>query len=307
MPAEQAKAVVKASPTPKDFPAGFDKWSPEKQQQFRRFKADFDAEVAKTPEKTRLLEKAFDDKVQAADEKAMVRPAPPDFKPAPMPHKFQLTLIPKKGTLKPGEAFWYRLELKNLGQETVSFSEGYSFWKLGNQQNDKWSFHVTPPGGQEREAQFQSYGYDALGPGARGRMNAAQLEEHAFRSSLSAGLHVNLKPGEILVSAPWRLLTYKEWHDSYYRDIEPAPVSGQFRELALSDKKIFSKPGKYRIRAVFQDWMPKPPAEEDIQKAMKDGESRQEAEAGEMRYYKRILKYSLGRFESNTITIEVKP
>ena len=291
--------------TPTSFkkPDGFDQWPAEKQQRYRKFMTDFAARVAETAE-----EDAFSARLKQADEREMVRPAPPGFKPEPVARKTRLTLIAKKTTLKPGETFWYRLELQNLGQDTLLFHARPSFWKIGNAESDRWSFYVTPPGGQEDYVGVHYYDFDGIGSGARGQMNAAQREDAAFRSARNGSLNVDLRPGQTLVSRAWRLMTLEEFNDSYYRGIKPAPTQGEFRELALLAKKTFAKPGTYRIRVDFQAYVPKPPTEKEIQESMQgEGYSRQEAEEIEMRYYKSVLKDRLGRFESNTVTIEVKP
>ena len=309
MPAKQPTAAVN-TPLPFKVPEGFDQWPAEKQRHHRQFQADFAARVAETekPEAVRTLEKTFNEKVKAADEKELLRPAPPGFKPEPVARKTRLTLIPKTKTLKPGERFWYRLELQNLGQETLSFHERSSFWKDGTSEFNKWRFFVTPPGGQEGFVRVDYYDFSVLGSGARAQMNEAQLEDDSFRSARNGSLYVDLRPGQTLVSRAWRLRTHRELNDSYYRDIDPAPVPGQFRELALLSKKTFDKPGAYRLRVVFQAYVPKPPTEREIQRSMEGrGYSRQEAEDSLMDYHKDVLKDSLGRFESNTITIEVKP
>ena len=307
MPAKKSTATVQA-PLPFKVPEGFDQWPPEKQQRHLKFQADFAATLAENPENIRLLEKAFDDRVKAADEKEMIRPAPPGFKPAPVARRTRLTLIPKTKILKPGERFWYRLELQNLGQETLSFHTDPSFWKIGNMEFNRWKIYLTSPGGKEESMMVQYYDFSVIGPGARGQMSKAQLEDDDYRSVRSSGLYVDLRPGETLVSRPWRRLTGIEMSARYYRGIKPAQVQGEFRELALESRKAFTKPGTYRLRVVFQDYVPEPPTEKEIQESMKGrGYGRQEAEESEMRYYKSVLKYSLGRFESNTVTIAVQP
>lgn len=265
----------------------------------------FDAYVAKNERKW-ALEEEFDAAVQAADQKEMVRPAPADFRPEPG-RKLRLVLIPKSTVLKKGEAFWYRAELQNLGDETISFRQGASFWKEGNEITDKYKFRIRRPDGEERAELFRVfYEFHTIGGGAREQMNAAQRKEHAFRVARRRGLRVDLRPGETLVSRPWRLPTTQELRDRFYRDIEPAPVAGEFRELALMPGRALKQPGKYQLRLIFQDYTPKAPTERDIQKRVDRGETRDEAERRENRYYQRALERSLGRVESNTIEIEVR-
>lgn len=275
--------------------------SPEKQARYRKMKAEFDAEMAKIPPDQRAREEAFAARVKAADEAELVRPAPPGFKPEPFRRKVRLKLIPKKTVLKPGEVLWYRVELQNLGREAISFNpSGRSFWKAGNAEFDKWRFLITPPGGKEVDALIQYYLQDGVGPGARGRMNAAQREDHAFRMLRLNSLNVAVMPGETLVTKAWRLLSYTELNDQSYRDITPAPVEGDFRELALEEFR-FKAPGVYRVKVVFLD----PPlyTERHFKEAAKSGS---EGEAT-IRYYNRSNSRRLGTVESNTVRIEVKP
>ena len=209
--------------------------SPEDQVRHQKLKAEFDAEMAKIPAARRAKEAAFEAAVKAGDEAELVRPAPPGFKPEPVRRKVKLTLIPKKTVLKPGERLWYRLEMQNLGKETISFNSNRSFWKEGNAEFSDWKFYVTPPGGKEEHTFIRYYDYSVMGHGARGGMNAAQRKEHAFRIMRRSALDVDVKPGQTLVTKAWRLLSYGELDDRYYKDIEPAPVVGEFRELALEE------------------------------------------------------------------------
>lgn len=320
MPGQGPKTQLSVPPQPKGAPSDFDSWPLKKQERYRRLTDEFHARVAelakhaKRPE-VLALEKIFEDRVRAADQKDMVRPAPPGFKPEPDPLKAgplkaKLTLIPKKTILKPGETFWYRAELQNLSALTIKFDKAPSFWKVGIAEYDQYDFYITPPGGKERNVMLDiDFPIGShRGPGARGKMNDAQLEDHSFRMARRNALHVDLGPGETLLSRPWRRLSIEELDDMYEKDVEPAPVIGEFRELALESSFKFDKPGKYRIKLVFQDYAPELPDEEHIQFSMQRNDyDHEEATRIAMDFYRWRLRNSMGRVESNPVKIEVRP
>ena len=92
-----------------------------------------------------------DEELEAEDRKELVTPAPPDFKPEDQGKKLKLTLIPRDAEIHRGEAFWFRLEVQNIGRTPVPLNAEWSFFKIGYGEALEYRFLVTPPKGVERE------------------------------------------------------------------------------------------------------------------------------------------------------------
>ncbi len=256
----------------------------------------------------------MEEALEAADRKELVRQAPPGFKPEPVRRKAKLTLIPRKTVLKKGEAFWYRLELQNLGNEAFRMSEENSFWKLGNHGFQKYEFFITPPGGAEQRVRLHFPFHDRVGgaqiiiPGEE-NMTEAEIQKvlrdmgkaQAWKRGRRTHLDVKLAPGEILVTRPWVFIDPYDQEKMEASGRIPPPVPGDFRELAL-EKFQFEVPGTYRIRVVFNDYMPKAPKEEQILDGIKRGLSRE----WQMQRYRKYIEESLGSVESNRVVIQVQ-
>lgn len=262
-------------------------------------------------------EDRIEEAVRAAERRELVRPAPAGFKPGRDRRKFRLTLVARDKTIRVGEAFWYRLELQNLGREAVRYWEVDSFLKDGGSYGlGHWYFYATDPKGRRETLsigtlfgghEIRETRTDAVPIPGSEKMSEAEIEQFIRRDSAKRradrDLIVNLAPGETLVSRPWR------WVDAWERverrdrgesDLAPRPT-GDFRELWTNFR--FDFPGRYEVLAIYDDTMPPLPSEDFIKGMEKDGYSRASTIAD---YKKRGLE-RLGRVESAPVVIEVLP
>lgn len=260
-------------------------------------------------------EDRIEEAVREAERRELVRPAPAGFKPAAMDRKFRLTLIARDKTIRIGETFWYRLELQNLGRETVHFWETPSFLKNGSSYDmGRWDFFLIAPnrarklmviGALYDEFAIRDSRADAIPIPGSGVMSEEEIERHVRREGAKhradRDLIVDLAPGETLVSRPWRWMDASERQERRKRgetDLTPRPT-GEFRELWTSHR--FKVTGRYEIRVVYDDSMPPMPYASIVQEMVKQGYKREDIIAD----HKRTLKRRLGRIESNPVTIEV--
>ena len=107
-----------------------------------------------------------------------------------------------------------------------------------------------------------------------------------------------------MVTRPWG------WGDEGLRtrlgtecEIYDPPVTGEFRELVLGTDFKFSRPGAYRIKALYKDPHPELPTEEDLLADEKLGIRRELR----MRMHQERLAETLGIIESNEATVDVRP
>jgi hypothetical protein len=282
------------------------------------------AQAAEAPSKTskpspyvQTEEDRIEEAVRQAERRELIRPAPKGFKPAALDRKFRLTLVPKEKTIRVGETFWYRLELQNLGRQTVHFWETPSFLKNGSSYDmGTWDFFLKAPDGTSKlmvigalldEFAIQDSRTDAVQvPGSAG-MSDEEIERHLRRldAKLRADrdLIVDLAPGETLVSRPWRWVDAKERQERQKRgesDLVPRP-SGGFRELWTSHN--FKVPGHYEIRAVYDDSLPEVPDEDFVKGMERRGYSRKSV----IKDYTERARAHLGRIESAPVKFEVVP
>lgn len=147
----------------------------------------------------------------------LVRPAPKGFKPVEG-RKVELKLIPEREYVSRGRSFWYRLEMQNMGRQTLQWDEKDSFFEDGYLRDANVRFLVTQPDGREVRMQppLDDYGAERDG----------------------GGIRVRLKSGETLVSRPWA-----------YQGDGVGQVWGPFRELA--SRYNFTFLGRYKIKAVL--------------------------------------------------------
>lgn len=147
----------------------------------------------------------------------LVRPAPKGFKPVEG-RKVELKLIPEREYVSRGRSFWYRLEMQNMGRQTLLWDEKDSFFEDGYLRDANVRFLVTQPDGRvvRMLPPLDDYGADRDGTGIR----------------------VRLKSGETLVSRPWA-----------YQGDGAGQVWGPFRELA--SRYNFTFLGRYKIKAVL--------------------------------------------------------
>jgi hypothetical protein len=236
------------------------------------------------------------DRQEALDRKELVLPPPVGWKPEPVRRKLKLTIIPEKTIIRRGDKFRYRMEIQNVGQETILMSEsGYSFVKSGAlNYSGPYKVFVTPPGGQEeylpspRSADDFDGGnvklerYDYLENMSESQ-RAAEIERIKWRSSAEIGLRMSLRPGEILVTRP----------DDPTRD----------RFCVLKTRLKLDEPGAYRLRVVYDNPPLPVPSEAEIQEYIRRGISRKE----QMALIAFSVRESLGRIEPNPVVFEVVP
>lgn len=262
-------------------------------------------------------EDRIEDVVRAAERRELVRPAPAGFKPGRERRQFRLTLVARDKTIRVGEAFWYRLELQNLGRETVHYWETPSFLKDGSSYDlGRWDFRAIDPKGQRETMDigslFGSFAVqdthtDAIPIPGSEKMSEAELEQYMRRDytkrRADRDLIVDLAPGETLVSRPWRWADASERVERRKRgeaNLTPRPT-GDFRELWTTFR--FDMPGRYEVRAIYDDTMAPLPSEDFIKAREKRGYSR----ASTIARYKKRARERLGRVESAPIFIEVFP
>ncbi|MBI4678240.1 MAG: hypothetical protein HY748_11715 [Elusimicrobia bacterium] len=231
------------------IPKDFDKLPPERQATVLAM-AQRLAETA--------WQRPYEQAQKAKDRADLVRSAPPGFKPSKSGKRVGVMLIPKKTTLRVGEAFWYRVELQNIGPDPISIMDlNWSFFKSGNAWGE-WGLILTRPDGTEEGMQgirgmhCPSHEITDLRgvPEERGREIMRRME---FMTKLAAGLDVTLNPGELLVTRPWKYYGYPEVCRMEARGQDPdAPIPGEFREFPESER-YFDKPGTYEVKVV---WVP---------------------------------------------------
>lgn len=262
-------------------------------------------------------ESEIEAEVRKADQRELVRPAPKGFKPEDARRKVRVTLVPRETTIKVGESFWYRLELQNVGRESIEFAESPSFLKDGLRWDMlKWGFAVVLPNGTREKMILGRY-FEERDLDHRPRrpidvpdskkLTEAEARTWARRDSLrrNAGrnLRVTLRPGESIATKPWRWVDDEEYLARFKRnepELWPAP-EGTFRELRTVFE--FETPGKYKVVAILRDPPPSPPTEEYLLDMEKRGVSRKFILAG----HKRFVRETFGMVESNWVELEVRP
>lgn len=156
---------------------------------------------------------------QEQDRKDLVRSPKRAWEPENAARKLNLLLLTDKARIRVGEAFRYRLEMRNAGREPLPFKEtAPSFIKDGSLCGDTaFRFHATPPGGKERLLEC--------------RPKAAGVQASTAPAAIpESGLDLTLPPGEYLLT-------------------RGSGAAAGFRELRTSF--VFDSPGVYRLKAVY--------------------------------------------------------
>lgn len=274
-------------------PDGFSKLSPDGQREWLRG-------VWRRPREN----------AQASKDKAeLVRPAPKGFTPDGKEKSFKLTLFPLKTQLRPGESFWYRFELQNIGSSTVTLREQESFFKSGYALGYlHYDLYLTLP--DSTEVKGLSHPFSIIGhcPGNPGPkvIEAVGGTEEDFKdeflkatadSSIARELAVTLEPGETIVTRPWRFV------DSC---MPKAPTSAEREALAKGYRewpwdRERRRPGIYSIRIEMNDSAPaKPPTEEEMAAIEKKDEFSRKSQ---LLVYEMRKKFALGRVSSNSVRV----
>ena len=255
------------------------------------------------------------------DRAELVLPAPAGWKPENVKRKIRLTLIPEKTLIRKGEKFRYRVEIQNVGQDTLGFyGTASGFIKRGMIEDipDPFQIYMTPPGGNELRVPREIPRHDGVSfrelhfPAS---MTKAQVHEALAQMAIEGrarnSLTVNLKPGETLLTRP-----------------EPSPPN-RFRELKTRFE--FNKVGSYRTRLVFDDVGEHPDAvnERRLEMRAKNWNATREellkikeqnrieagisVEQAKKKHDELVQQYELdkldaiGRTESNVVVFEVVP
>lgn len=121
---------------------------------------------------------------KAADRKELVLQPRRGWAPPVPGAKLEINLILEKSRIRRGEAFGYRMEIRNMGGTPAVFKEpAPSFIKEGGLCGGRYVFYLTPPRGKEE------------------RLACAPEEGPAPEGS---ALDVVLAPGEYLLTRPAR-------------------------------------------------------------------------------------------------------
>jgi hypothetical protein len=226
----------------------------------------------------------------------MVVPAPADFKPEPVARKIRLRLVLEKPTLHSGERPRFRLEMTNVGRETIDYQEWEaSFFVKDASVLDSATMHfyLTDPKGKRTELlpkRPPNLSQATRSPGQGpfllpDSMSTAEkekwLKETNAMAAASANFHVKLLPGETL--------------HSIGDDDSP---KGNFRTLFV--RSHFDEPGIYQLHVELDD-RPLPMNKVFIEANLRTGSTLEELQKDQ----ERQLREALGPVSSNIATVEV--
>jgi hypothetical protein len=292
MPEHRSEAASAAAASKKDaeFQHALEKRYPNdrvKQEEMR--KADLELNA--------LLD--AEDKLAEINRRAMVTPPPAGFKPESVARKVRLKLFIEKSNIKIGESPRYRLEMTNVGQEAIEYSESYS--SLFVEGASLWDsmtmhFYLTDARGKRFELTAPTMGSSSV-PDRRPISDASDApdgppeglseadKEKWFRKTNAMGqaharFKVTLFPGETLHS------------------LGDGSVRDGYRDL-ITDDAHFDVPGKYRLSLKFDD-RPEPLDEENIRFAVKYSTRGKIVED-----HSRRMKTALGPISTPEVAVEV--
>ncbi len=224
-------------------------------------------------------------KLAEINQRTMVLPAPADFKPEPVARKVRLTLLLEKTKIRAGENPRFRLELMNVGRESIDYQEyESSIFKGGSigHSMQTISFFLTDRNGNS---------LDLIPASSWGRASPVQhhnaapasekkMLESSAKSAASTSFRVKLRPGETLRSLG-----------------DGDTVQEPFRTLRV--EAGYGKPGTYQLQVKLDD-RPRPLTSGYIKAALTFSTLEQiHAE------HARRTKDALGPVSSNTVTFEV--
>lgn len=205
---------------------------------------------------------ARSDRWEARDRAELVRPAPPGYKPPFKGKKVVLRLIPRDKILRPGQEFWYRLELTNAGTKPIWWSgdEG-AFFKTGHlQPGGKIRFFVIDEAGRRQQMLEPEHGTGSLASDIRLPAGWTKEQRAEFIAELNDPrrnkLDIELRPGETLVSRGGPDPSDEEEIALIEAGKNPATFPrGPYR--TLNTRYTFQKPGRYRLQVTMEN--PPPP------------------------------------------------
>jgi hypothetical protein len=226
-----------------------------------------------------------------ADRKELVAPSPPGFVPESAERKIRLTLFIEKAVLHRGGKPRFRLEMTNVGRETMThYEDGDSFFKscrLSALRNDL-EFDAVLPSGRQTKLLSPSGQGDALildeikfPQGWTEDQKANWIRVKGARDRADAALIVHIRPGETL------------------RTRGDAP-GDPF--CTLRTESDLSATGTYKIRVKFDD-SPALLREENI-RAMEAKGIPREMQVSE---YEKRRSGAIGAVYSNEVSFEAAP
>lgn len=243
----------------------------------------------------------FEDRFSEENRRAMILPAPPDFKPETLVRKIRLRLSLEKNVLQPKDFLKWRLEIVNVGAGPIDYEEHKaSLLKFGGLLNsDVVHFFVTWPDGK-REELIPASGNEKLRsrgitPRSDGNQDIAPppglshdekerwLRDTNARSAASGHFRVRIDPGETLHS-----LGDKEPSNAIYRTLYCA--------------QDFVQIGRYQLQVEYDD-RPEPLSQDYIAFSLRSGSTLEQIKK---RHAERAAR-ALGRFVSNPAPFELRP
>ncbi|MBI5247689.1 MAG: hypothetical protein HY923_10955 [Elusimicrobia bacterium] len=218
------------------------------------------------------------------NQRTMVLPASPDFKPEPVARKIRLTLVLEKTKIRTGENPRFRLELTNVGRETIDYQENQSSifrWGGIGYSMRTIHFYLTDRKGKRLDL------FPALGRGrvAPVQYNTPPMSDKEMLESNARGLAANSFKVRLLPGATLRSLG------------DGDTAQEPFRTLLVEEG--YEKPGTYRLQVELDD-RPSPLSPAIIKVALKHRTLEQIHES-----YARKAKDALGPVSSNAVTFEV--
>lgn len=228
-----------------------------------------------------------EDKLAETRRKAMITPAPADFKPEPADRKIRLRLILEKNVLRAGEYPRFRLELTNVGSKPINYQENRPSMFLRNAtlvDTNVMHFYLTT--GRTERAELLPMMYGRPPKPASDRPSRPGMSEAEWKKRLNdpgsqaeQNFDVRLLPGETLHNIG-----------------DDGSLSGF---TTLYAKGGFKKPGTYRLQVEIDD-RPEPLTDEDIQAASSYWTPQQSRD-----FHEEQVRNALGPVVSNTATFEV--
>lgn len=184
------------------------------------------------------------------------------YKPKFKGQKVLLRLIPRDKVLRPGQEFWYRVELANVGSKPVEWS-GYegAFFKTGEQQGNVRFFIIDAAGRREELRGPEHLGGSSLVPEVTLPADWSREQRTAYLTNITdprrSKLSVELKPGETLVSRGGPDPSDEEFLALIEAGKDPDTAQrGAYRKL--NTRYAFERPGRYRIQVTIDNPAPPP-------------------------------------------------
>ena len=260
--------------------------------------------------KQSLEERPALDAERAKERAELVRPPTPGWRAEAPGRHLKLNLIPQKTRYRVGDRFWYMLELKNVGSESVRVFEGDSFFKFGDRDMHHWKVIVDGREvGRRALPLFAPPITEPFNPPGFDRMTDQEKDEYVLRLNREASaqqwrtrtLLVTLAPGEALHTRPWRFVDSIDAQRRREQGLSPAdPAKGRFRELG---PYRFERTGPHIIQVSYRADIKRPPAEEFIEDMKARGYTRDDV----LRMQARGSRDRLESMESNVVEISVGP